>query len=274
MKNKKSPILIDKTVEQTLVLKDGAIFIADSHHKKGAESLPNFLNKLILTPPSQVFLMGDIFHLFVGHLISSRQENQSIINQINELSEVCEVYYFEGNHDFGIDTYLFPKVKIYPRILQPASFYREGKHYLLAHGDIFITKSYEFYIRLLTNSLTLSLLKLLDFLSLGLIYKITLQKVYLRPIKSLQMDEKHFKSFAIKRLKEYLTFIQKNRLNPIEGIIEGHFHIGQEIKITKNELRDWDNQELNIQKTIHYISLPSYFCTQNSRSSFLCYVLK
>lgn len=262
-----------KTIEQYPHLKNGAVFIADCHYKKGDKSLLDFLNKLILVPPPQVFLMGDIFHLLIGHLSSSVQENKFIINQINELSMVCEVYYFEGNHDFGIDTSLFPQVKIYPRILQPASFYHEDKHFLLAHGDIFIAKSYEFYIRMLTNPLTLSFLKLLDILSLSFIYKIISQKVYLKPVKSLSMDEKQFRNFSISRLKKYLTFIQDNELEAATGVIEGHFHIGQEIKVTNKELEINKNQKQEIQ-TMRYIALPSYFCAQNSHNPFLYYILK
>lgn len=260
-----------KTIERYPYLKNGAVFIADSHYKKGDKSLLDFLNKLILTPPPQVFLMGDIFHLFIGHLSSSIQENKSVINQINELSMVCEVYYFEGNHDFGIDAYLFPQVKIYPRTLQPASFYHEDKHFLLAHGDIFIAKSYEIYIRMLTNPLTLSFLKLLDILSLGFIYKIISQKVYLKPIKSLSMREKQFRDFSISRLKKYLTFIQENKLEVVVGIIEGHFHIGQEIEIINKELATNKNQKI---QAMRYISLPSYSCAQNSHNPFSCYILR
>ncbi|OBV28713.1 hypothetical protein BA723_08365 [Helicobacter sp. CLO-3] len=96
---------------------------ADSSAKSfGKSDLLGLLAALIKNPPAQVFLMGDIAHLLIGHIPSSAKRNRALIAAINELATKCEVFYFEGNHDFGLDSALSPNVKIYPRCTQPALF--------------------------------------------------------------------------------------------------------------------------------------------------------
>ncbi|PAF47706.1 hypothetical protein BKH41_07095 [Helicobacter sp. 12S02232-10] len=233
-----------KTESQVPIIKDGALFIADSHYMDSDYRFFNFVRKLILSPPKQVFLMGDIFHLLIGHLPSSQKQNFPLISLINELSDKTEIFYFEGNHDFGIDSFLLPKVKLYPRSLQPALFIWKEKRFLLAHGDIFLTRSYDFYIRTLNNPITLSFLKILDRLSFGIIYGAIAKKICQKSIKPLQINEKVFKKFSLERFQKYSKFAKKNNLGSIDGIIEGHFHIGKNLK--------------------HYISLPSFYCQKSA----------
>lgn len=227
-------------MQQYIEIKSDAIFIADSHHIKGQNELLDLFASLLKSPRKQIFLMGDIFHLFLGHLHSSQKEYDLIIKLINELSCKSEIFYFEGNHDFGIDQNLMPKVKIYPRILQPVFFKFQNKIYALAHGDIFLDKFYEIYINTLNNSFSLSLFKIIDILSLGIIYKIISKKIYKKPIKNFSLSELDFEIFAKKRYELYSNFAKKRYGIEINGVIEGHFHIG------KNNSK--------------YFSLPSFYC--------------
>ncbi|PAF42067.1 metallophosphoesterase [Helicobacter sp. 11S03491-1] len=226
------------------IIKDGALFIADAHYINGDERLPQLLKNLIFSPPPQVFFMGDIFHLLVGHVPSSQKDNQPLLALICELSQKCETFYFEGNHDFGIDSYLLPNVKIYPRTLQPALFTQENKYFLLAHGDIFLSKKYEIYINTLTNPFFLSFLKIIDRLSFGGIYHIFAKKIHKKNISQLKFNHEQFDIFSKKRIQKYTEFAAKNHLHAPYGIIEGHFHIGQ--------------------NTQRYFSLPSFYCQESS----------
>lgn len=289
---------IDKTPFDKMLLcgklNRGAVFIADSHYRGGdlssldfvAKSRPksstksaleskkdtkthsnidllDLLDSFISLPPQdlppQVFLMGDIADLFIGHIPSSITFNRCLIDKINTLSQKCEVFYFEGNHDFGIDCNILPNVKIYPRFLQPALFDFEGKIYALAHGDIFIDKGYEIYIKAMNSALTLSVLKLLDICSFGRIYRFANAKVNAKKIHHLELKKDSFHSFAKRRVQCYVNAIARNICNSgidstsqkiqIHGIIEGHFHIGQKISQNFGEFGD-----------IEYISLPSFYC--------------
>ncbi|PAF52233.1 metallophosphoesterase [Helicobacter sp. 13S00477-4] len=227
---------------QIPTIKNGAFFIADAHHIPPDNKLKTMIKKLIAHPPPQVFFMGDIFHLFIGHIPTSIKNNADIISLINDLSLKTEVFYFEGNHDFGIDAHLLNKVKIYPRSLQPAFFQYQNKKILLAHGDIFLTKNYDIYIRTLGNPFVLSILKLLDLLSFGVIYKNIANKINKKTIKKFQINDEDFVIFLKQRQKKYSNFAKKYDIKHINGIIEGHFHIG---KIEQN-----------------YICLPSFYCEQ------------
>ena len=222
------------------------------------------LDSLIISPPPQVFFMGDIADLLIGHIPSSARQNHSLLSKLNALSQQCEVFYFEGNHDFGIDSSLLPNVKIYPRIAQPALFDFGGKIYALAHGDIFIDKGYEIYIRAMNLAIILSGFKILDILSFGKIYDFISHKVHKKRIKRLDFSQNGFYDFAKKRTQKYINDFAKSSQNihtkQISGIIEGHFHIGQRAQITDFS-QDLQNTK-NTTTSIEYISLPSSFCNQ------------
>jgi UDP-2,3-diacylglucosamine hydrolase len=100
-------------------LKNKAAVIADVHYKKGDTDFLNLLKKWIENPPSQIFFLGDIFHLLLPfkYLI---QYNQEAIELMNTLSEKTEVYYTPGNHDFNIE-------KIFPNIVFAEAFLDKKK---------------------------------------------------------------------------------------------------------------------------------------------------
>lgn len=225
------------------------------------EVLDSFISLPPHDLPPQVFLMGDIADLFIGHIPSSLRFNRNLVEKINALSKKCEVFYFEGNHDFGIDSSILPNVKIYPRFLQPALFDFDGQIYALAHGDIFIGNGYEIYIKAMNSALTLSTLKLLDICSFGKIYDFANAKVNAKKIHHLEFAKDSFCSFAKRRVECYVNAIAKSskicvgnsegtsQKIQIRGIIEGHFHIGQKISQSFGKFGD-----------IEYVSLPSFYC--------------
>ncbi|WP_147277893.1 hypothetical protein [Helicobacter fennelliae] len=242
----------------------GAVFIADSHfiptHKSNSlqanfddsyhftqtkiwqGDLLSLLAYLELNPPPQVFLMGDIAHLFIGHIQSSIKKHRLFIESINALSLKTQVFYFEGNHDFGIDMCVFPRVKIYPRSLQPAHFMFESSNFLIAHGDCFISKSYECYIHLMSASFVLSCFKILDILTCGYLYTYIERKINARRIKNMPLCGEKLEKFAKERFAKYQQYATNKGISCLSGVIEGHFHIGE---IYKN-----------------YISLPSFYCSK------------
>ena len=77
-------------------LKDSAIFIADSHYSHKHNDLKTLLLKIkneeIKT--SQIFLVGDIFHLLLPFKFLINY-NKEIIDLINELSYTKEIYYLK-----------------------------------------------------------------------------------------------------------------------------------------------------------------------------------
>lgn len=250
-------------------INNDAIFIADSHFIGIDSMIPQnltlleYLQSLVQTPPSQVFLMGDIAHVLVGSLASSFKANKHLLNMLKLLDKLTQIWWFEGNHDFCLSPLknILPNTHFIPRIHQPMAFHYEHKKVLLAHGDIFLNSQYECYIRTLTSTPMISCLKSLDRISFGKLYSLIARGINR---KSIRVGHTNFETFASNRISAYQNFLSKLteenlKLNKIlnrkdifqnpdvipDIIIEGHFHLGQ---------------SLHSNKTI-YISLPSFYIT-------------
>ena len=96
-----------------LNIKEGAIFVADSHFNQKNIEFLQFLNKLekeeIKT--SQLFLMGDIIDFISSECKYFIKQNHEIIDILNNLSKKIEIIYLEGNHDYNLQE-LFSNIKI------------------------------------------------------------------------------------------------------------------------------------------------------------------
>lgn len=223
----------------SLELKSDAIFIADSHFMPTqAKELLNYIYSLT-NPPSQMILMGDIAQILLGNLKSSIASNHELLLALDQLEKKgTQIIWLEGNHDFFLDsikkTRLLQKTLFIPRKKQPLLASYKGEIYSLAHGDLFLNRSYNFYIQILTN--IPRLLQCIDYLSGGEIYREIEKKLEHKPIKKHSC---HFFEFASKRIEIYQQYLQM----PIKGIIEGHFHIGKKLELYG----------------ITYVSLPSFY---------------
>ncbi|WQV06595.1 UDP-2,3-diacylglucosamine diphosphatase [Helicobacter pylori] len=223
---------------ETFTLESGAVFISDAHFLPKSPYLIHTLKELLCIKPPQVFFMGDIFHVLVGYLPLD-EEQQKIIDLINALSEIAQVFYFEGNHDFSMRFVLSPKVVIFERHNQPALFQYHNKRFLLAHGDLFITKAYEFYITQLTSTWARFFLTFLNLLSFKTLYPFLKKLIYQKPVRLWELEPKELQAFIGKRLKAYQNYIKNlkgidGKIDGIDGIIEGHFHLKSAIKTPLN----------------------------------------
>lgn len=207
-------------------IKEDALFIADAHYPHHGDKFLTILHDLAnqkqQTP--QLFLMGDIFDLLFGYNNYIQTFSHDAITLLQTLSESMEIHYFEGNHDFCLQT-LFPLIHVYPRKEQPTHFRLGTQDVYLSHGDRYETgRGYELYTRILRNRLTLSLLKPFE-----------------KPIIHAQIRQLKQKNIC-KPLENFESKVEKIRQHyPKESlVIEGHFHQG-------------------IQKE-NYFSLPSLVC--------------
>ena len=142
-------------------IKDGALFVADSHYPHHGDDFLQLLQQLFsgeMQAP-QLFLMGDNFDLLFGYNDYIQTFSKEAVTLLQTLSETLEIHYFEGNHDFCLKA-LFPKIRVYSREEQPVMFRLQEKYVALAHGDRYVTGfGYELYCRILRNKYTLTLLK-------------------------------------------------------------------------------------------------------------------
>ena len=209
-------------------IKDGAIFIADSHYNDKRTVLYDMLNdiksKKIYT--TQLFLMGDLFDFLSYEIEYFKNINSQVIDIINDLSESIEVIYFEGNHDFNLEQ-IFPKIYVIPREQQPLEIQQNDKNISLSHGDIFTPTGYNIFSAILRNHYFQNLINFID--KNNWLSKRVEEKLLSKDICHEQDD---FIEFVENRIYNYNTDL----------IIEGHFHQGYQ-----------DDK---------YINLPSLACTE------------
>ena len=225
---------------EQIVVKSGAIFIADSHENENRESFWHFLCALksgeIKTP--QLFLMGDMFDFLAGECEFFVKFYERYIHTIDELGEEMEIYYFEGNHDFNLAR-LFKNVKAYPIGAQPVNFASEcGQSVLIAHGDIFLPFVVKYALRFLRVKV---FLKTMNFFDKFLNFRFS--KRILNKLKQKILDYKipNFKNLVEAKMRRYNAFYEA------DVVIEGHYHQGKQYTIGKQK----------------YINIPSFACEQS-----------
>jgi len=227
-----------------ITIQEGALFIADAHDTTHRHFFLDFLNEIKHNPPPQLFLICDMFDLLVGGIAYRVKQYQHYIDLINELSVRCEIFYFEGNHDFNL-TELFLHVKVIPIEQQPLICkLPDGKVCLLSHGDRFGGKLHSIYTALIRNKAILKILGLIDIVLKGAI--------------SNQIETNQKQKNLCKKIATFETIVEaKLKQYPLAGIdcvIEGHYHQGNTF-VT------------NGVKYINFTSFAcnqSYFCVQSS----------
>ena len=191
-------------------IREGAIFVADSHYPHQGDEFLLLLEELYrgdrVVP--QLFLMGDNFDLLFGYNEYIKHHSIEAIKLLQKLSQKLEIYYFEGNHDFLL-TPIFPHIQIYPRELQPVIFTIGEMRVGLSHGDRYATGYfYNLYSKILRNRYFIWLLRPLQ-----------------KPIIDYRLKELSTKSICgyFNELESRVERI-KESYPDVDYIIEGHFH--------------------------------------------------
>lgn len=212
-------------------IKDGAIFVADSHFNIKNQEFLDFLQKIKAgkIETSQLFLMGDMIDFISGESRYFVKQNKDVIDILNELSNNIEIIYLEGNHDYNLDI-LFPNLKVVSREKQPfVSKIDNSKIINLSHGDNFSDWKYNFYCTIIRNKY---LLYFLNFLDLNFFISKRIENALLK--KNICYKIFDFERIIKRRVANYNCDI----------VIEGHFHQGGSYFV--------DNKR--------YINVPSLFC--------------
>ncbi len=198
--------------DQIQTIKPGAIFIGDAHAGASRPQFLKFLRALrsAQSLPPQIFMMGDMFDFLANTTYVQRFYKEEIA-LINELSQKCEIFYFEGNHDFNLRE-IFPCAKVYPNAAQPAKFICEsGEAVQIAHGDLFLPRLTQFALLSLRNR---AFLKFMDLLDRALKFKISKMILKSQEGKNLYKKMPNFKDIIALRIDFYAANL----------IIEGHYH--------------------------------------------------
>lgn len=213
-----------------MTIKQGAIFISDSHANKNRVGFLKLLHYLNSSGslPEQIFFVGDMFD-FLTFSKYTREFYKEYIDLINALSLKVEIFYFEGNHDFNLMD-IFPNVKVFQIQKQPVVFLDCFNNRIsIAHGDIFLKPITMVFLRILRNKKFIMLMDWIDGIFDFKISKLILKR---QNIKNLYNKIPNFKDCIQKKIKKYKT----------NFIIEGHYH--------QDVVLEFDN--------IRYINLNSY----------------
>jgi len=218
-------------------IQDGALFASDIHYAPYRNRSLRFFEYLLENPPPQLFLLGDIFDLLTPCKYQIEQ-NREVIDILNLLSKKTEIYYFEGNHDIGMDKIL-PSIISYKRAIQPISFSFKNKKILISHGDNFGDFAHEFYMNLVSNRAILFLLNKIDDMTGGYISK----KI------TSSIKEKNL----CREIAAFSDIMKKRgvKMAHLEGdlLIEGHFH--KEVFIKK------------LTENLDYLNIGSLACNES-----------
>lgn len=191
-------------------IKEGALFIADSHYPHHGDAFLTLLQKITSKKiqTSQLFLMGDNFDLLFGYNNYIQTFSKEIVELLQTLSQKMEIIYMEGNHDFCLGE-LFPDMQVYSREQQPVYFELNGQKVAISHGDKYVTGfGYDLYCKLLRNKTTLCILK---------------------PFEKFIIDDRMGK-LSKKQICHDFTGFEKRVAKILESykdadmVIEGHFH--------------------------------------------------
>ena len=218
------------------VIKDGAIFVADSHLNDEREDLYCFLKDLLKSPPPQLFLMGDIFDLLIGAFPYLIDKNRKTIEIIEELGTKTEIYFFEGNHDFLLENSI-KNIKYIPLSKQPMEFLCNEQKVYLSHGDYSENLLHTIFTSLIRSRQFLFLLHLgtFNFLNNWFVKKVS------KDLKKKKLCSK-FENFD-----KYIEQKIAKTIQSADIVIEGHYH--QNCDFFTNNL--------------HYINIAGFACNQS-----------
>lgn len=196
-----------------LELKEGAFFLTDAHYPRHKEELLALFDAFLASPPPQLFLLGDIFEFLSPSLPYSLELGEKLIDKINALSKLAQLFYIEGNHDFLLSK-TFPDANVYTINQQPLLVKYKDKKIAILHGDKYERLRYRIYAALIRSSITINILRLLTFDINGRFAK----KLYTALLKKNLCRD--FEGFESKKRAMLSTYELKN----IDILIEGHYH--------------------------------------------------
>lgn len=116
-----------------------AYFVSDIHLKtlneKNSHLFLDFLFRLRDQPVTHLFLLGDIFDMWVGDHSYYYEKFKPIVDSILYLKKLgVQIFYFEGNHDLHVKRFWEDRLQIHT-FCEPLTLTIEGVRLRLEHGD-------------------------------------------------------------------------------------------------------------------------------------------
>jgi UDP-2,3-diacylglucosamine hydrolase len=191
---------------------------------------------------SEVFLVGDMFDFWYEYRKVVPKGYTRLLGKLAELSDAgIALHFFVGNHDMWMKDYFQKELNI-PVYYEPKEFERNGKKFLIGHGDGLGPgdKGYKFLKKIFRNPLCQWLFGILPpFLGMGLANYLSR-----RSRAQTGASEETF----LGENKEWLITYSKEILKEkyLDFFVFGHRHLAIDIRLSEK------SRYINLGDWIHY----------------------
>ena len=202
-------------------------FVSDVHlTKPHTQKYGVFLNLLETCLKDQnlkeLFLVGDVFDLWLGHKSLFIKEHEKLISLLESIAKTKKVHIFEGNHDFHFKKSWWAKKGITIHS-ESYEFSENNKKWYVCHGDLLNKSDYGYRsLRWLFRSLFVQ--GLVKILPGKLLYKIG-AGLSSTDSKATQVynKEQSLESFKQKWRRWLKDFFKKHP--SVDVFVCGHYHV-------------------------------------------------
>lgn len=248
-----------------------AKFVSDIHiystDDPRLEKFESVLRSSLTDGTTDLFLVGDIFDLWVGSHSFFRQRYVGVVELILKLRQKnVEIYYFEGNHDLHLQKLWSDELKC--RVfVEPAYFDLAGLRVRVEHGDQ-MNPSDTGYLFLRSVLRTGSVKWLADFLPGSVIQSIgdkmsrSSRRWTSSPLKA--RDEAGIKEM----IRNHARRVRRND-RPFDLLISGHVHVRDDFT-WRDEVSGQDVRSVNLGWWAPGVGTPiSIFCIDTDGSRWV-----
>ena len=201
------------------------VFVSDVHlTKPQTKKYETFLSLLKECRDNdkieQLFLVGDIFDLWLGHKSFFFKKHEILINLLKEVALIKKVHIFEGNHDFHFKKKWWNKysIEIHKNNYQ---FTYKNKKWLVCHGDLLNKKDYGY--RFLRFLFRLWISKFIIFLLPGSVLNFIGETLSTTGSKSSKIYGSQSEKDFLKKWRFWIKELKKRE--DFDVFLCGHYHV-------------------------------------------------
>jgi len=213
---------------------------------------------------AEIFLVGDMFDFWYEYRRVVPKGYTRLLGKLAELSDAgIPMHFFVGNHDMWVKDYFQKELNI-PVYFEPKEFERNGKKFLIGHGDGLGPgdKGYKLLKKIFRNPFCKWLFGILPpYLGMGLANYLSR-----RSRAQTGVSEEVF----LGEDKEWLIIYSKEILKKknIDFFLFGHRHLAIDFRLTKGEGRD-EARYINLGDWIQYYTYAVFDGNELQLRSFL-----
>lgn len=212
-----------------------SLFVSDIHIKSPNDTRADLFRRFVVqcqaSPPAHLFLVGDIFDLWVADREYFVAAYEPLIAELVKLKHLgTEIHYFEGNHD--LDLKLYWQHKLGFDVQSEAAFYElDGRVVRVEHGDQMDPedRGYLFLRWLLRTSFMRFLGRVLPNSFVAWIgdRASVVSRDYTTNVKSASEDQ------ARSKIRAHALRVFPSR--PFDIILSGHVHVSEDTVLSSSD---------------------------------------